>query len=121
MVKRIAVWLVCLCAWLSGQAAPPSPWQYGAFVDSADLLDFNHPANDLFRSRGTAYKVDEPVVDMAGAYVRKVASDASRWGLEFTVQGGQDSRVFGFSATAPDLPGATGLRHLGPTDVSYLL
>jgi len=35
-------------------------WQYGAFLDAAYLLDFNHPANDLFRSRGTAYKVDEP-------------------------------------------------------------
>jgi putative OmpL-like beta-barrel porin-2 len=28
--------------------------------------------------------------------------------------------VFGFSATAPNLDGAWGLRHLGPTDISYL-
>ncbi|HEX8711744.1 MAG TPA: hypothetical protein VF730_07715, partial [Terracidiphilus sp.] len=33
--------------------APPSLWQYGGFIDAAYLLDFNHPANDLFRSRGT--------------------------------------------------------------------
>jgi hypothetical protein len=95
-------------------------WQYGGFVDAAYLLDFNHPSNDLFRSRGTTYKVDEPILNMAGAYVQKNTSESSRWGLQFTVHGGQDSRVFGFSATAPNLPGSTGLRHLGPTNVSYL-
>lgn len=95
-------------------------WFYGGFLDAAYLLDFNHPANDLFRGRGTAYKVDEPILNMAAAYVRKSASEASRWGLEFTLQGGQDSRIFGFSATAPNLTGADWLRHLGPTDVTYL-
>jgi hypothetical protein len=40
--------------------------------------------------------------------------------MELTAQTGVDSRVFGFSATAPNLPGWEGLRHLGPTDVSYL-
>jgi len=95
-------------------------WQYGAFLDAAYLLDFNHPANDLFRSRGTAYKVDEPILNMGAAYVRKSASEALRWGLELTLQGGQDSRIFGFSATASNLPVSEWLRHLGPTDVSYL-
>src|SRR5262245_40799250 len=43
-------------------AHTPDPvWFYGAFLDSAYLLDFNHPANDLFRSRGTTYKVDFPL------------------------------------------------------------
>jgi hypothetical protein len=95
-------------------------WFYGAFIDSAYLLDFNHPANDLFRSRGTTYKLDYPLVNMAGAYIRKTPSESSRWGMELTSHAGQDSRVFGFSATAPNLPGYHGLRHLGPTDVSYL-
>ena len=103
----------------------PSPsanpqWFYGGFLDAAYLLDFNHPANELFRSRGTAYKVDEPILNMVAAYLRKSASGSSRWGMELTLQGGQDSRIFGFSATAPSLPGAEWLRHLGPTDVSYL-
>ena len=102
-------------------AHTPDPvWFYGAFIDAAYLLDFNHPANDLFRSRGTAYKVDYPLVNMAAAYIRKPPSESSRWGMELTAQGGQDSRVFGFSATAPNLSGFQGLRHLGPTDVSYL-
>jgi hypothetical protein len=99
---------------------PDPQWHYGGFLDAAYLLDFNHPSNDLFRSRGTAYKVDEPILNMAGAYVRKTAMESSRWGMELTLQGGQDSRVFGFSATAPNLSGSEWLRHLGPTDVSYL-
>ena len=103
------------------QAQQSSPqWFYGGFIDPAYLLDFNHPSNHLFRSRGTAYKVDEPILNMAGAYLRKTASESSRWGMELTVQGGQDSRIFGFSATAPNLAGSEWLRHLGPTDVSYL-
>jgi hypothetical protein len=57
---------------------------------------------------------------MAAAYLRKTASEASRWGMEFTLQGGQDSKIFGFSATAPHLGGSDWSRHLGPTDVSYL-
>lgn len=105
------------------QTAMPSrdpQWNYGGFLDAAYLLDFNHPVNDLFRSRGTAYKVDEPILNIGAAYVRKNASESSRWGLELTFQGGQDTRVFGFSVTAPKLPGSEWLRHLGPTDISYL-
>src|SRR6266851_4127193 len=107
----------------SDQAAtqPANPeWQYGGFIDAAYLLDFNRPSNHLFRSRGTAYKVDEPILNMAAAYLHKTASESARWGMEFTLQGGQDSRIFGFSATAPNLLGSEWLRHLGPTDVSYL-
>jgi len=100
---------------------PSDPqWGYGGFLDAAYLLDLNHPTNHLFRSRGTAYKVDEPILNMGAAYLRKSASESSRWGLEVTLQGGQDSRIFGFSATAPNLPGSEWLRHLGPTDASFL-
>jgi len=98
----------------------PSPWQYGGFVDVGYLRDFNDPSNDLFRNRGTTFKVNEPALDMAAAYIRKASAPESRWGAELTVQAGEDSEVFGFSATAPNLPGANGLRHLGPTDASYL-
>src|SRR2546422_4213714 len=58
---------------------------------------------------------------MGAAYLRKTASESSRWGMEFTLQGGQDSRIFGFSATAPNLPGSEWLRHLGPTAASFLV
>jgi hypothetical protein len=57
---------------------------------------------------------------MAVLYLKKTASETSRWGTELTLQAGEDSKLFGFSATAPNLPGSNWLRHLGPTDISYL-
>jgi hypothetical protein len=95
-------------------------WEYGAFVDGAYLEDFNDPDNHLFRSRGTTYKVDEPILNIGGAYIRKRTTEQSRWGMEATFQAGQDTRVFGFSATASNMPGYRGLRHLGPTNFTYL-
>lgn len=107
------------------QSQPPSQqsksaWRYNGFVDLGYLLDFNHPANHLFRSRSTTYKVDELDLNMAVAGVRKEASRDSRWGLEFSVQGGKDSENFAFSATAPNVSGADWMRHFGLADVSYL-
>jgi len=95
-------------------------WQYGGFLDLAYLKDFNNPANHLFRSRGTTFHVNEWDINMAAIYLKRIASESSRWGTELTLQAGKDTQVFGFSATAPNLPGANWLRHLGPTDVSYL-
>jgi putative OmpL-like beta-barrel porin-2 len=40
--------------------------------------------------------------------------------MELMVQAGEDSKTFGFSATAPNLAGANWLRQLGRADVSYL-
>ncbi len=96
------------------------PLQYGGFVDIGYLHDFNNPSNHLFRSRGTTFRVNEWDVSMAALYLRRPASEQSRWGGELTLQAGKDSEVFGFSATAPNLRGSKWLRHLGPTDVSYL-
>src|SRR5205823_7441654 len=84
------------------------------------LLDFNHPSNSLFRSRGTTFHVDNLFVNMAAAFIKKKATEQSRWGVELTAQAGKDCEVFGFSATAPNIAGFRGLRHLGPTNVSYL-
>jgi hypothetical protein len=95
-------------------------WQYGGFVDVGYLRDFNEPSNHLFRSRGTAFHVNEWDLNMAGAYVKKKASEPSRWGTEFLVQGGKDEEAFGFSATAPNLAGADWMGHLGLANVSYL-
>jgi Putative beta-barrel porin-2, OmpL-like. bbp2 len=102
------------------QPDPDPVWQYGGFADIGYLHDFNYPANHLFRSRGTTFKVNEVDLNMAAAYLKKAATENSRWGIELTGQTGTDSEVFGFSATAPNLPGWEGLRHLGPTNVSYL-
>src|ERR1700719_505389 len=92
----------------------------GGFIDLGYLYDPNHPSNHLFRSRGTTFHVNERDVNMAALFVRKPPSEQSRWGGELTVQTGKDTEVFGFSATAPNAHGYGWLRHLGPTDVSYL-
>jgi hypothetical protein len=102
------------------QPQPSPKWQYGGFVDVAYPLDFNHPANRLFRSRGTAFRTDSVWLNMAGVYVRKKPSEDSRWGVELTAHAGKDAEFFGFSATAPNIAGYKFLRQLGPTNVSYL-
>jgi hypothetical protein len=111
------------------QATPsPSPttqaaqtkWHYGGFIDAAYLLDFNHPENRVFRSRGTTWHTDRPHINGAAFYLRKKADEQSRWGVELTAQAGKDVELFGFSPTAPNMSGFKFLRHLGPTNVSYL-
>jgi Putative beta-barrel porin-2, OmpL-like. bbp2 len=104
----------------AAQSQSSSSWHYGGFFDVGYLLDFNHPANRVFRSRGTTWHVDRPQVNMAAFYVRKKPAEDSRWGLELTAQGGKDAELFGFSATAPNIGGSKFLRQLGPTNVSYL-
>jgi len=104
----------------SATSPGPTTWQYGGFVDVGYLHDFNDPANHLFRSRGTTFHVNELNLNMTAAYLRKSPTESSRWGMEATLQTGDDSLVFGYSATAPDLDGSKVLRHFGPTDISYL-
>jgi hypothetical protein len=99
---------------------PKIKWEYNGFVDVGYLLDFNHPANHLFRDRSTTFKVDELDLNMVSAGVKKLASKNSRWSMELAVQAGKDSENFGFSATAPNISGANWLRHFGLADVSYL-
>ena len=99
---------------------PKSLWEYSGFLDFGYLLNFNHPANHLFRDRSTTFRVDELDANMAAAGVKKDATRDSRWGVEFGIQGGKDSANFGFSATAPNIDGANVLRHFGAANVSYL-
>ena len=118
-LRLIAVILYCSAS-LLGQTASSTEWQYGGFADIGYLHDFNYPSNHFFRSRGTTFHINELDLNMAVLYLRKLPSQSSRWGAELTLQTGKDSQVFGFSATAPNLAGSKWLRHLGPTDVSYL-
>ena len=100
--------------------APPVEWQYGGFIDVAGVFSSNSPSNHLFRNRGTTPRVGEIDLNMAAAYLKRAASDSSRFGVELTVQGGEDSKLFGLSATAPNIRGADVLLHLGPANLSYL-
>jgi hypothetical protein len=95
-------------------------WHYGGFLDGAYALDFNSPSNHLFRNRSTTPRVNEGDLNMAALYLKKDVSELSRWGTELMVQGGEDSKAFGFSATAPNLPGSSWLRQFGRANISYL-
>jgi hypothetical protein len=105
---------------ISATDPPKNNWHYGGFIDAAYLLDFNHPANRAFRSRGTTWHVDRPQTNMAAFYLKKKAIEDSRWGVEVTAHAGKDAELFGFSATAPNMGGYKFLRQLGPSNVSYL-
>ena len=111
----------------NGQPAPVAPdattssqWQYGAFIDGAFIGNPDDPANHLFRSRGTTWHENNWYINMAGIYAKKKPTEQSRWGAEILAQDGKDDEIFGYSATAPNLKGAEGLRHLGLANVSYL-
>lgn len=115
--------LSCVALILCGAgalSAQTSEWKYGGFADLGYLLDLNHPANKVFRSRGTTWHTDALHLNMAAAYLKKQPSVDSRWGVELTAQAGKDAELFGLSATAPNIGGYRTLRHLGPTNVSYL-
>jgi hypothetical protein len=104
----------------SPTAPDSSDWTYGGFIDVGYLNSFNDPSNHVFRGRGTTPRVDEWDLNMAGALLKKAASERSRLGLELTVHTGEDSKIFGFSSTAPNIGGADTLLHLGPANISYL-
>jgi hypothetical protein len=104
------------------EAKPEDPfWHYGGFVDLGYSLDFNFPANHVWRSRSTTPHVNELDLNMAGVYLRKDTTPASRWGMELMGQGGEDSTNFGFPAVGlPVLGGSSWLRHFGRANASYL-
>ena len=106
---------------LPGSVAQDKPlWHYGGFLDLAYAIDFNFPANHQWRDRSTASTFNEPVINMGGGYVRKDATEESRWGAEFLAQGGNDSKNFGFETSLPKLQNADVYRHFGRANVSYL-
>lgn len=100
--------------------SPGGEWQFGGFLDVGFLNSLNSSSNRLFRSRGTTPRVDKLTVNIGGAYVRKKPSRRHAGGIELTAHGGEDAQLIGFSPTAPNIGGANWLRHLGPTNVSYL-
>jgi len=95
-------------------------WHYGAYLDVSYIVNFNFPDNDLWRSRSTASHHNKVAPNMALAYVRKDATESSRWGMELGVQGGYDSKEFAFLPGGKNVDGADVLRHLHRANASYL-
>ena len=57
---------------------------------------------------------------MVLAYVRKIAKESSRWGMDLGVQAGYDSVGFAFLPGERKVDGADVLRHVHRANVSYL-
>ena len=102
------------------RAGPADNWHYGAYLDVGYIANFNFPDNDLWRSRSTASRHNQVAPNMVLAYVRKDATELSRWGGEFGVQGGYDTVDFAFLPGEKKVDGADVLRHIHRANISYL-
>ena len=99
-------------------------WDYGLYLDIGYNLNFNNPGNDLWRSKSTTFKVNQPQVNMAMGFVRKEATPQSRWGIEFGLQAGVDTQDLVPEpppASNEAISNADSLRHLYRANGSYLL
>ncbi|MCC6142095.1 MAG: porin [Nitrospira sp.] len=121
------IWLVLACG--LGFAAPvfaepsASDWHVGGTLDVSYGLNFNFPENHQWRSKSTTPRVNELAPNVVMGYVRKDATELSRWGMEFGVQGGYDTDAL----VPPTIPGrdkpvdgADTLRHFSRANLSYL-
>lgn len=105
------------------QAPRSKRWDYALYLDLGHNWNPNYPGNNLWRSKGTTFKVNEPQVNLAMAYVSKGATPQSRWGIEFGLQAGVDTENL---VTEPPPPSnapishADSLRHLYRANASYL-
>jgi len=102
---------------------PRSLWHYGLYLDLSYAVDFNFPENHLWRSKVTTQRVNDPNINMALAYVRKDANEASRWGMELALQTGRDvtGEVPNASLRFGDpYPNADTFSHFSRANVSYL-
>jgi hypothetical protein len=100
--------------------AATTGWHYGAYVDVGYIGNFNFPDNHLWRGRTTAFEHNELSPNMGLGYVRKEASESSRWGMELGFQGGRDSEEFAFLPGERRVDGSDVLRHVHRANVSYL-
>lgn len=105
---------------ITDKAVPSAGWRYGAYLDIGGIGNFNVPENGLWRSRTTASRHNQAAPNMVLAYVRKDASEASRWGMELGAQGGYDSVDFAFLQGESKVGGADVLRHVHRANASYL-
>jgi hypothetical protein len=95
-------------------------WHYGAYLDLSYIVDFNFPENQRWRSRTTTERNNELTPNMGLVYVRKDATESSRWGTELGIQGGYDAENFAFLINEPKVDGANTLRYIHRANVSYL-
>ncbi|MGD9074997.1 MAG: outer membrane beta-barrel protein, partial [Desulfobacteraceae bacterium] len=98
-------------------------WQYGSYLDVGYTINFNDPENGLWRSKATTYKVDDPQVNMAMAYLAKDPIPKSRWGMQFALQTGVDTKKLVPEPPPPSkepISNADTYRHFARANGSYL-
>jgi hypothetical protein len=103
--------------------ADSSPWHYQLYVDVGYPRSDNKPANRDWRSKSSTNKLDGVELFLGMGNVRKEATAGSRWGFEFGLQTGLDSRGLLTSSPPPaDEPigNADSWRHLYRANFSYL-
>ena len=99
-------------------------WHFGGYLDVGYTVNTNQPANGLWRSKFTTFKVDAPELNMAMGYVRKDETPQSRWGLEFGLQDGVDTEGL-VPAPPPEanqpMKNADRYRHIANANLTYLM
>lgn len=99
-------------------AANTTAWQYGAVIDLSYANAFQSDEKLPWRSKATTTRLNEFSPNMGMFYLRKLASEESRWGLEIGAQAGYDTD--GQVPAEQRLPGYSILRYLSRANVSYL-
>jgi hypothetical protein len=105
------------------QTADSQRWDYSLYLDLGYNWNSNDPGNNLWRSKGTTFRVNEPQVNLAMGSVRKEATPRSRWGLEFGLQTGVDTESLVPApppASNEPISNADSLRHLYRANGTYL-
>lgn len=93
-------------------------WQYGAYIDLGYANALQTGQEIAWRSKATTTRLNEFSPNMGMFYVRKLASENSRWGMELGGQAGYDTD--GQVPAESRLPGYSILRYIARANVSYL-
>ncbi|WP_367156154.1 outer membrane beta-barrel protein [Methylomonas sp. HYX-M1] len=93
-------------------------WQMGAAIDLSYANAFQSGDRLAFRSKATTMRLNAFSPNMGMFYLRKLASENSRWGVDIGAHAGYDTD--GQVPGSDRLPGYSILRYLSRANVSYL-
>ena len=116
---NIPVWgLIFGMAFSVPALADTNTWQYGGAIDLGFANAFQTDEKISWRSKATTSRLNEFSPNMGMFYLRKLASEESRWGVEIGAQAGYDTD--GQVPAEQRLPGYSLLRYLSRANASYL-
>lgn len=112
-----SVWGCCAVA-CSLLVHADEQWQYGGYIDMAYAQAFQTDDSLEWRSKATTQRLNQFSPNMGMFYVRKLAAESSRWGMEVGAQAGYDTD--GQVPAQQRLAGYSILRYLNKANLSYL-